>query len=129
MSRASHSCREDLDRDQEGRSVRSKVEDELADREDCYESSCRDMIGHAGPDGVQDADGDAGVELLANTADDVGEEYRNVEAGEVASTGDDDVSDGGVPECEEGCLAFAISDLGEDEGLVEVDSVEGDITT
>lgn len=59
MSRASDSGRKDFNRDQEGRGIRSKVEDELTDRKDSYESSRGDMIRYSSPYGVEDADDDA----------------------------------------------------------------------
>lgn len=117
--------REDLNGYQERRRIRTQIQDELADREDRNQPASRDMVRDASPDGVEDADDDAGVELLTHTADEVGQEDCNVETWKVPGAGDDDVAYCRVPEGEEGGCAFAVADLREDEGLVEVDAVEG----
>jgi hypothetical protein len=76
------------------------------------------VVEDASPNGVEDRDGAAAEKLLPRAAQSVGEEDGGVEAGEVTGAGGDDVADGRVPECFIWGGAGAVTDLGEDEGLV-----------
>jgi hypothetical protein len=125
---ASDARGEDLRGDEERRRIGSHVEHELRDGEDRDQPGRRRVVGYARPDRVQDCHGDAAPELLPYAAHQVRQEDSDVEARQIACEGHDDVAHRGVVQCLPGCGALGVADFAEDDALVEVDAVVGDVT-
>ena len=83
------------------------------------------MVGHACPDGVEHSDNRTAYELLADAPDAIREQDGDVETGQITGAADDDVANGCVPQGLERSLAFAETDLAEDDGLIQVNTIEG----
>lgn len=84
MRGAAHTGGEDLDGDEERGDIGADVQEELGEGEEGHEPAGGCVVGDAGPDGVEDGDGETGVELLVDAADPVGEEDADVVAWEEA---------------------------------------------
>lgn len=128
MRGASDARGEDFRRDEEGRRVGSHVEHELRDGEDRDQPGRRGVVCYTRPDRVQACHGDAAPELLPYTTHQIWQEDSDVEAREIAGEGHDDVAHRGVVECLPGCGAFGVADFAQDDTLVQIDAVVGDVT-
>lgn len=79
------------------------------------------------PDGIKNAHHDTSVELLTNSANTVWKENADVESRKKTGSLNDNVADGGVIKSLPGRCALGIADPCQDDALVEVYTVVGDI--
>jgi hypothetical protein len=124
MRGSTDTSREGLNREQEGRAVWSSVEEELGQGKEYCASSGANFSGHPSPEGVEDGDGDGAPELLGNSTNSVREEDSSIESGQIAGCADDNVAYGDVPERLVRISALAEADEVQDDGTIEVDSIE-----